>query len=160
MKKHRLRVLFADGDFKHRREAARRIESAGWSVIPAATGADVLIQCEVEVPHVIVLDVSLPDMEGYDVCSQLRRLPEFAETPIIFTAETRDEMTFSYLSQMVEFSGGDYFLAKPYDLQVLDKLLATLLPEYTENTPASPPVYPTRVAWPTTRTASTFSMPF
>ncbi|MGB0714578.1 MAG: response regulator [Phycisphaerae bacterium] len=150
----RLRVLLADADMRMRQEVVTCLEQLGHAVMQAHCGADALMQCDLDPPNLLVMDVELGDMEGYEVCSQLRRHMAFADLPIIMTAQPHDDMTTQYLSQMVEFAGGDYFLSKPYDTEVLRRLIDTLSPQNGRRTGHARPSFPTRVVWPTSRVAA------
>jgi len=145
------RVLVADANGATRRELSLHLEDAGYVVVPAARGSDVFLQCEFELPDVVVIDAKLDDMEGYDACRELRDAPATSDVPIIITAEARDDMTFGYLAQMVDFVGGDFFLSKPYDLHVLVRLISNMLSVSRGGARLPQQGFPTRVVWPTSR---------
>jgi len=151
-----VRVLVADSNGNHRKAVARQLQNAGYFVVPAADGADVLLHCELDPPDVFLIDVRLSDVDGYDLCAQIRSEPHLAEVPIILTTEVRDRMSRAYLKQMVEYAGGDYFLARPWDVNVLVKLLKAIVPPVPPVDSAVPAGFPTRVVWPTSvpRTAA------
>ena len=153
-----LRILVADADQTSRKYLTWHLQDAGYFVIPAATGADVLLQCEIDPPDAAVLDVRLPDIDGYDVCSQLRRDHRTQDIPIILTTVVADNMSRTYLSQMVEFAGGDYFVAKPCDVNVLVQLVRDVVPQAPRPRNGSSGDFPTRVVWPTTRMRSVATM--
>lgn len=146
-----IRILVADGESATRKSLHWHLEDAGYEVIPAACAGDVLLQCELQPPDVIILDVRLPDMDGYELCGRLRSDPETTEIPIIMTTDAVDSMTRSYLSKMVEFAGGDYFVAKPCDANVLVHLVRDIAPGATSGLQCSVRQFPTRVVWPTSR---------
>ena len=66
-------------------------------------------------PDVILLDIMMPGVDGYDVCQSLKNIPDFANTPIIFlTGKDRsDDMGRSFKS------GGDMFIKKPFSCERL-----------------------------------------
>lgn len=66
-------------------------------------------------PDVILLDIMMPEMDGYDVCQQIKRQPNFANVPIIFlTGKDRaDDMGRSFKV------GGDMFIKKPFSCERL-----------------------------------------
>lgn len=146
-----IRVLVADGDRSARKDLTWHLEDAGFEVVPAACGGEALMQCEIDPPDVVIIDVGLPDIDGYDVCTQIRHDPSTSNVPIILTTVTVDDMTRSYLGQMVNYAGGDFFVAKPYDVNVLVQLVADVVSSLNENGGAAGrPSFPTRVTWPTT----------
>lgn len=80
-------------------------------VILAATGAETLTQAMRHKPDLILLDVGLPDMTGYDVCRQLRAHPELAEVPIIMVTALDDRPSRLHGLEV----GADDFISKPFD---------------------------------------------
>ena len=74
-------------------------------------------------PHLILLDLCLPDMEGGDVCAQLADAPETCGTPVIIISGL-DRPDIIRHSRSV---GGDFFLRKPYDPNVLLTLIERTL---------------------------------
>lgn len=149
-----IRILVADGESAARKALHWHLEDAGYEVIPAACAGDVLLQCELQPPDAIILDVRLPDMDGYELCGRLRSDPETCEIPIIMTTEAVDSMTRSYFAKMVEFAGGDYFVAKPCDANVLVHLVRDIVPDATGDRNCCAGQFPTRVVWPTSRLRS------
>ena len=134
MNRKPLRVLLADSDPANRRALERHLEGTAFSVGTTACGADAILWCEIDPPDILILDVHLTDMDGFEVCEYVRHETREHDLTIIITTEVSDEMTRAYLGQMVEYAGGDYFMAKPCDDKVLLTLLETLTPE------AGPPV--------------------
>ncbi len=150
MLKPPVRVLVADSDQSVRKDLAWHLEDVGYEVVPAANGGDVLMQCEIDPPDAVIIDVRLPDMDGYEVCTQLRHDPGTTDVPIIITAVPCDKMTQTYLGQMVDYAGGDFFVAKPCDVNVLVQLVTDAVsPPQDAEVPALVG-FPTRVTWPTT----------
>lgn len=87
--------------------------SLGYEVTHAAWGQDALTFAAQLTPDLIVLDIHLPDIDGYEVCSRLRSQRRTMNTPIIFLTERnerRDRLTG------LELGAVDY-LTKPFDVQ-------------------------------------------
>jgi DNA-binding NarL/FixJ family response regulator len=101
-------VLIADSDPASRREVTQLLHHAGFSTREAATGAAALAAARQETPSLVILEISLPDVSGYEVCRALR--DEFGNSlAILFLSgdhEARDRMVGLYL-------GGDDYVAKP-----------------------------------------------
>jgi pilus assembly protein CpaE len=99
------------------------LSNRGYQVVGAQSGKDGLILAETERPDLVVLDLMMPEVDGYYVCRQLRVDPKFASVPIIiFTAksEVRDKL-------MAFQAGADDFLAKPTDPAELAQRIEVLL---------------------------------
>ncbi|HOD66877.1 MAG TPA: response regulator [candidate division Zixibacteria bacterium] len=74
-------------------------------------------------PDVILLDIMMPGMDGYDVCEALKKVPRLAGTPIIFLTgkDRNDDMGRSFKS------GGDMFIKKPFSCERLLEILNIVL---------------------------------
>jgi two-component system, OmpR family, response regulator len=93
----------------------------GFEVAEAGTGAEALSQVRAFRPHLVVLDVMLPDMEGFDVAERLGA--QRADVPIIFlTARDSTEDKVRGLT-----TGGDDYVTKPFSLEELVARIRTIL---------------------------------
>jgi DNA-binding response OmpR family regulator len=74
-------------------------------------------------PDLMVLDIRMPDENGWMVCSRLRRDKRFDSIPILFLSALGDEISVKkgYLS------GGDFFLPKPFDIKELLRVVESLI---------------------------------
>ncbi len=90
-------------------------ESQGYEVLQAAWGQDALQIVSQTLPDLILLDIRLPDVDGYEVCRQLRQHRRTLETPIIFLTEKRERID---KLQGLELGAVDY-ITKPFDIQEL-----------------------------------------
>jgi len=101
----------------------------GYGVETASSGQEAIQQALKYRPDVIVLDVMMPRMDGYEVCRRLRRMPDFAKTPILFLSAR------SQVEDKVEglHSGGDSYVTKPVSPQELIARIAALLGTYASD---------------------------
>lgn len=93
----------------------RYFEIVGYEVLNAMTGADAIKKAEEEKPAIIILDINLPDIDGYEVCRRLRADTPTKAIPIIFLTrkdDRRDKLAGLEL-------GADDFLTKPFDVEEL-----------------------------------------
>jgi PleD family two-component response regulator len=80
-------VLIVDDDAAHRMIARKALEQAGFAVEEAAGGEEGLRAVERVRPDLVLLDIMMPEFNGYDVCVALRGNPLFANLPVLmFTA--------------------------------------------------------------------------
>src|SRR3954453_1937028 len=81
------RILVVDDDADIRRLLTAMLRRSGYEPLGAATGADALdnLEREAEV-HVVLLDLNLPGMNGYDVLREIKQLDRPAEVPVIFVS--------------------------------------------------------------------------
>ena len=105
-----IEILIAGKDVEELQILKSQLSSMNYSVVPMVTGAELLARVKESVPHLIVIDVKLPDMSGYDVCTELRSVFSKDELPIILVINKED------ISDMMEglTSGANDFLTRPY----------------------------------------------
>jgi DNA-binding NarL/FixJ family response regulator len=118
-----LTILIVDDDPGIRLSVSDYLELAGYSVIMAENGQNALAMVSQYQPHLIVTDVTMPQMDGYELIRQVRRQPAFRLLPVIFlTARTNtDERIKGY--QL----GCDAYLPKPFELNELTAVVRNLL---------------------------------
>ncbi|HLW51692.1 MAG TPA: response regulator [Candidatus Angelobacter sp.] len=104
-------VLVVNDHEAQRYALARSLEQAGYSVVTAASGKEALIQA-VDRPDVIVLDVGLPDMTGFEVCRRLKADPRTESIPVVFLSATYQSGSSRDLGEQV---GGAAYLFQPVD---------------------------------------------
>jgi PAS domain S-box-containing protein len=109
------RVLVVDDNPAKRYAIARLLRAAGFVVSEAGSGKEALDQAE-EAPDAIVLDVNLPDIDGYEVCRQLREREPTVRTPIIHLSATFTESGDKVYGLE---SGADGYLTHPVEPPVL-----------------------------------------
>lgn len=103
------KILVIDDDLDSLKLIGLLLQRQGYQVIVAPGGALGLTQAEKENPDLILLDIMMPGMDGYQVCRRLRQNPRLAHIPIImFTAKTRvDDKVAGFEA------GADDYLTKP-----------------------------------------------
>src|ERR1700727_2712246 len=107
------RVLVVDDEPNIRELVQVALKFHGCSVTTAVNGSDALRQAEASPPDLIVLDVMLPDMDGFEVCRRLRA--DGNEVPVIFlTARDTSSDTVTGLA-----IGGDDYVTKPFSVEAL-----------------------------------------
>ncbi|MEG4004971.1 response regulator transcription factor [Microcoleus sp. Pol11C1] len=122
-----LTILVADDDFGTRLSITDYLEiTCGYSVIAAENGKEALGLVEEFQPHLIVTDITMPEMDGYEFVRRVRTRPAFRLLPVIFLTErkTTQERIRGY--QM----GCDNYLAKPFELEELGAVIRSLLDRY------------------------------
>lgn len=87
----------------------------GYAVDVAPCGQDALDQTRQVMPHLIVLDIMLPDIDGYEVCRRLRVAPRTSHIPVIFLTQ-KDERSDKLRGLEL---GVDDYITKPFDIEEL-----------------------------------------
>nr|WP_216627431.1 response regulator [Corallococcus exercitus] len=117
-------VLNVNDDEANRYLVNRILEMSGYHVLEAATGMAALILAEEHRPDVIVLDVKLPDISGYEVCARLRANAATAAIAVMHTSATF--VTPDKKVQGLE-GGADAYLTQPYEPSELIATVRSLL---------------------------------
>ena len=86
------------------------LKQAGYAVITAADGAEALRKVRAQLPDLIVLDVMLPEMDGFEICKALRLEPATARTPILMLTAKAAEIDRVLGLEL----GADDYLTKPF----------------------------------------------
>lgn len=116
-------VLVADDEPVARHVLRRALEPAGYRVIEATTGSSALEIARRELPDLFILDISMPDMDGVEVCRAIKADPQTHLTPVVhITGSTLREERLSALE-----AGSDEFVGKPFDLEELLTRVRSLL---------------------------------
>jgi CheY-like chemotaxis protein len=84
------RVLVIDDELRDRQLVTAVLESAGYRVHGAAGGASGLRLAEADPPDIVVLDLQMPGMEGYDVCRRLQQDPRTQRIPVVLLTASGD----------------------------------------------------------------------
>ncbi|KAM3116284.1 response regulator transcription factor [Phormidesmis sp. 146-33] len=118
-----LTILVADDDTGTRLSISDYLESSGYSVVSAENGKEAFGMVEVYQPHLIVTDITMPQMDGYELIRQVRRRPSLRLLPVVFLTGRTDtkERVLGY--QL----GCDAYLAKPFELTELGAVVRNLL---------------------------------
>ena len=102
-------VLVVDDNATNRALAKETLEDEGYRIVLASGGVEALTAFEASAPDCVVLDIRMPDMDGFAVCEKLRKTPGGETVPILFLTALRDVETFEHALR----AGGDDFVTKP-----------------------------------------------
>ncbi|MBL8096439.1 MAG: response regulator [Anaerolineales bacterium] len=117
------RILIVDDEANNRRTLTAILAPLGAEIVQAADGRAGLQAAYDTKPDIILLDVMMPDLDGYEVCRRVRGEPDLAEVPIIMITALDDRD--SRLAGIE--AGADDFIAKPVDRVELRTRVQTLL---------------------------------
>jgi len=113
------RVLIIDDDQAIPIAMSIRLKAFGYEVDVASSGLVGLAKAADHLPDAILLDIRMPEIDGYEVCRRLKATPELANIPVIFVSANATETTRQKAFEV----GGAGFIAKPYEPKdVLDAL--------------------------------------
>src|SRR5690606_15448382 len=123
MKNKDIKILLVDDDADILEIVGVNLEAEGYQISKASNGKDGIKKAQKEKPHLIILDVMMPEMDGIETCEHLRKIPELKQTIIAFlTARGED------YSQVAGFEvGADDYITKPIKPKVLVSKVKALL---------------------------------
>ena len=118
-------ILVVDDSVTVRKVTSRILRRQGYRVLTAKDGIEALKALQDEIPAVILLDIEMPRMDGFEVATRVRASDELSNIPIIMiTSRTGDK----HRQRAMEL-GVDHYMGKPYQeehlLETLDELLST-----------------------------------
>jgi DNA-binding NarL/FixJ family response regulator len=125
-------VLIADEDPTSRDHLARVLEAAGYEIVQVASGEEVLEAVRKLRPSIVLLEIPLGGLSGYEVCRALRA--EVSEMPIVFVSGSRTESYDRVAGLLV---GADDYIVKPF---APDELLTRVRHLVRRSQPATPSV--------------------
>lgn len=118
-----LRVLVVDDNPKSAKTIGWMIETLGHKVQIAFDGKTAIENAKEFAPHTILLDLGMPQMNGYELCQIMKQSPELRGT--IFIAQTGwSQQEYEELSKEAGF---DHYLRKPINIDTLQTLLSSII---------------------------------
>ncbi|MFB0506448.1 MAG: response regulator transcription factor [Thermodesulfobacteriota bacterium] len=122
------KILIVDDDPDLVEAVTMILESKEYDVIAAYGGIEGLEKAKTEEPDLIVLDVMMPDKDGYAVCKELKGDPQYSKIPILLlTAVVSKISTTRYTQQMGLETEADDYIDKPVEPAELVKRIEVLL---------------------------------
>ena len=109
------RILVVEDDIDISKMLRIYFDSQGYEVLVANRGNDALDICRTKLPNVVVLDIQLPDVDGYEICRTLRSNTRTSYVPIIFLTQ-KDERSDKIAGLEL---GADDYITKPFDIEEL-----------------------------------------
>jgi CheY-like chemotaxis protein len=99
------------------------INIGGFQVVKAKNGAEAVEKARVEIPDLILMDVRMPQMTGYEACAKLKDIPETKDIPVVFLSAKGQEQE---IQQGIEVGAEEYIL-KPFAPDVLTEKVREIL---------------------------------
>lgn len=117
------KVLLTDDEPNIVRVVSARLKAHGYEVAEAYDGEEALAKIDTEKPDILLLDIMLPKMDGFEVCSRIRSSEAYRNIPIIlFSAKTQEED-----KKKGREVKADAYISKPFDPQRLIETIEHLL---------------------------------
>ncbi|MBQ5513044.1 MAG: response regulator transcription factor, partial [Bacteroidales bacterium] len=126
MENSNYKILLVDDEADILEFLSYNLKKAGFNVLTANNGRDAIKLAKQYLPHLIILDVMMPEMDGIETCEEIRKLPTLNNTVVAFlTARSED------YSQIAGFeAGADDYITKPIKPKVLISRVSALLKRF------------------------------
>jgi len=123
MKKKSIKILLVDDEQDILEIVGYNLVQEGYQIVTAVNGKEAVAIAKKELPHLIIMDVMMPEMDGMEACENIRKIPELNNTIITFlTARNED------YSQVAGFEvGADDYITKPIKPKLLVSKVKALL---------------------------------
>ena len=123
MKKKNIKILLVDDEQDILEIVGYNLAQEGYQISTAINGKEAVEKAKKEVPHLIIMDVMMPEMDGMEACENIRKIPELKNVIITFlTARSED------YSQVSGFdAGADDYITKPIKPKLLISKVKALL---------------------------------
>jgi two-component system, OmpR family, alkaline phosphatase synthesis response regulator PhoP len=129
MKKKDIKILLVDDEVDILEIVGYNLSQEGYQIITAANGREAIAKAKKELPHLIIMDVMMPEMDGMEATELIRKIPELGNVIITFlTARSED------YSQVAGFdAGADDYITKPIKPKLLVSKVKALLRRLKED---------------------------
>jgi two-component system, OmpR family, alkaline phosphatase synthesis response regulator PhoP len=129
MKKKDIKILLVDDEPDILEIVGYNLAHEGYQITTAVNGKEAVAKAKKELPHLIIMDVMMPEMDGMEACENIRKIPELAHVIITFlTARGED------YSQVAGFdAGADDYITKPIKPKLLVSKVKALLRRLKED---------------------------
>ncbi len=117
------RILITEDDPSYLRFMSYLLEKEGYEVLTASNGLEGLFKAQEEKPDLLILDVMLPGLDGFEVCNSLRAELETARLPILMLSAKGQDADKSIGLTI----GADEYLTKPVERSILLSTIKSLL---------------------------------
>ncbi|NTW24023.1 MAG: response regulator transcription factor, partial [Lentimicrobium sp.] len=126
MENAQFKILLADDEPDVLEFLSYNLKKEGYQTLKAKNGRDALAIARKELPHLVILDVMMPELDGIETCREIKLLPELKDTIVVFlTARGED------YSQIAGFdAGADDYITKPIKPRILTSRVKALLRRY------------------------------
>ncbi len=117
-------ILVVEDDADSRQALCTILEMLGYSFIEFASGPEALKGAQGKRIDLALLDVMMPEMNGYELLNELKKLPGLSELPVIMvTAKDKDDDILEGYQ-----TGADYYITKPYTAKQIEYGIKMFLP--------------------------------
>ena len=116
------KIMIVDDEEDIRTSVSQIFEISGYEVTKAEDGNDCINKLERETPDIVILDIMMPGMSGWDVAARIKENPKWNDIPIVFLTAKGDEMSIG----MGGLASEEY-IVKPFNIAELKEKVERIL---------------------------------
>lgn len=98
---------------------------SGYEVLIARNGTEALSIIADFIPHIVLLDIMMPDVDGYDICTYIKKQEKYDQTKVVFMSAKTSEEDIKKGYDL----GASLYISKPFSTRILTKQIENLLAE-------------------------------
>ena|ERR1051326_139552 len=117
-------ILFVDDEMETLQVLRQALEDRGYALLTAKSGAEALDLLKTNVPDLIIADLRMQPMNGFELFQSVKKNSKFSKTPFFFLTAVNDPLSQRY----GETLGADAYITKPVDIDQLDTMIVNRLP--------------------------------
>ncbi|HLB63985.1 MAG TPA: response regulator [Anaerolineales bacterium] len=117
-------ILYVEDNVDNRTLVRRILQAEGYAVLEAGSAKETLEVIQIHAPDLILVDINMPEVDGYTLTARIKSDPRFASIPVI--AITANVMRGDRERTLA--SGCDGYIQKPIDVDILPRQVARFLP--------------------------------
>ena len=117
------KILIAEDERDIRELVSFSLQFGGFTVVQAANGVEAVERALAELPDLILMDVRMPKMTGYEACKQMKQIPEVRDIPVVFLSAKGQEIEI----QTGLEAGAEEYILKPFAPDELVRQVQTVL---------------------------------
>ena len=123
MRKDKVTIMIADDDLDVRMILSEYLEDQGYEIMTAEDGSEALEKLLINRPNLVILDVMMPELNGWEICKYIKQSDDLKSTKVIML--TAIGHTVNSLTSPIY--GADSYLDKPFDLGEIEANIERLL---------------------------------
>ena len=116
------KVMIVDDEPDVRTSVSQILKVSGYTIIEGENGAECLLKLQQEIPDLLILDIMMPGMSGWDVAAKIKENQKWRDIPIVFLTAKGDDMSIG----MGSIAAKDY-IVKPFDIMDFKRRVEKLL---------------------------------
>lgn len=124
------KILVVDDEYNMVHLLRTIFETTGYTVLSATSGKEALISLKNQIPDLILLDIMMPDMDGWELYREIKKRTEWRDIPIVIITAKKDEIEKKMGTDLLKVDG---YITKPFVRKVLVNKINNLLDSLSEN---------------------------